>query len=79
MNKCENFLACGYVFCDTCTHYRRIVRWIDPDYEVRVCKQCYNTEKLEPPMILTTNHTRDLADGSTLNRSETGNSRTIYS
>ena len=34
------FLACGHVFCDTCTTHRRVVPWIDTKRPVRVCNNC---------------------------------------
>lgn len=43
------YLACGNVFCDTCTTHRRIVSWIDNEKEVRVCKNCYDNPKTPPP------------------------------
>lgn len=38
-------LACGHVFCDTCTTNRRIVPWIDSQQPVRVCVNCNNDPK----------------------------------
>ena len=42
-------LACGHVFCDTCTTYRRVVPWIDTEKPVRVCSTCYGHPKPRPP------------------------------
>lgn len=47
-------LACGQVFCDTCSIYRTIVPWIDSDKPVRVCKQCHDTPKSRPPPSIST-------------------------
>ena len=42
------FLACGHVFCDTCTSHRRIVPWIDSEQSVRVCNSCFGQPKSRP-------------------------------
>ncbi|CAF1075055.1 unnamed protein product [Adineta steineri] len=41
--------ACGHVFCDTCTTYRRIVPWIDTENTVRVCNNCNDNPKSRAP------------------------------
>ena len=41
-------LACGHVFCDTCTSHRRVVPWIDSEQRVRVCNTCYGQTKSRP-------------------------------
>lgn len=41
-------LACGHVFCDTCTSHRRVVPWIDGEQRVRVCNACYGQPKSRP-------------------------------
>jgi len=43
------YLACGHVFCDTCTTNRRVVPWIDTEKGVRVCNNCYGNPKSRPP------------------------------
>lgn len=44
-----SLLGCGRVFCDTCSKYRAIVSWVDPDKPVRVCKECHDHPKSRPP------------------------------
>ena len=41
-------LACGHVFCDTCTIHRRVVPWIDTEKAVRVCNNCNDNPKSQP-------------------------------
>jgi hypothetical protein len=42
-------LACGNVFCDTCSNHRHVVPWVDPSTAVRVCKQCHEKPRSSPP------------------------------
>ena len=42
-------LACGHVFCDTCTTNRRIVPWIDTETPVRVCTACFDYPASQAP------------------------------
>lgn len=42
-------LACGHVFCDTCTTHRRVVPWIDTEKPMRVCSTCFGHPKPRLP------------------------------
>lgn len=46
-------LACGHVFCDTCTTNRRVIPWIDTENTVRVCNICSNNPKPRIPSSAT--------------------------
>jgi hypothetical protein len=35
-------LACGYIFCDTCTKHRTIIPLLDNNTPERVCDDCYH-------------------------------------
>ncbi len=54
-------LACGHVFCDTCTAHRRIVPWIDTEKAVRVCNNCHGNPKPRPPTSIS-NSSSSLSD-----------------
>jgi hypothetical protein len=48
-------LACGHVFCDTCTTNRRVVSWVDTEKPVRVCNTCFGNPKSRPPSSVSEN------------------------
>lgn len=63
------YLACGHVFCDTCTTHRRIIPWIDTEKAVRVCNICSNNPKPRVPSLAT-----DIPKQSSQKSCETGSS-----
>jgi hypothetical protein len=52
LDNCKYCLACGHVFCDTCTTNRRIVPWIDTERPVRVCNYCFGHSKARPAISI---------------------------
>ncbi len=71
-------LACGHVFCDTCTTNRRIIPWIDTEKPVRVCNICNDNPKPRVPS-LTTEVTKQLSQKSYENGSSGESASTVSS
>jgi hypothetical protein len=71
-------LACGHVFCDTCTTNRRIIPWIDTEKPVRVCNICNDNPKPRA-LSITTEVTKQLSQKSYENGSSGESASTVSS
>ncbi len=70
----SSFVACGHVFCDTCTTNRRVVPWIDTEKAVRVCNTCYGNPKSRPPSSVSNSSSSTISEKDKQSNQRTKNS-----